>query len=657
MKLRATGDVSTNLNAAVTGSVAMNGVVASILADHIYSDKVGAPVREYLANALDETRKYNCEVPLIEQEGVVARVTDYGVGLSEEDVLLLFTTHGASTKNNDNSSIGGFGVGSKSWAADSDSVTISSRCAGKSVTVIGYKNADSTTQFSVVERREMKPEEKSGVTVEWQASHSLTLLARIKKYTEFVDCTVLLDGVQYKCTNNPAYAGANWATSNDGSQPYNTSFIVTMGGIPYETGRPNLFGFSVVYHGSVGQFMPDASRQRLAEDSTTQATLERVYKQVKKELGKTVQEKILDDNLSLYDKVYKYFELHDYNLRVAIKPAINLLTQDLVGTINNCEFRIQDQAGYGSNSRVVWKKLSPYHRNELLSGVVILVDKSTIKSYARTNITRYSTVTCLIEGDMTDLLYLKEYLEGATLADVEVVMWSDELNKQHKVKRDKHVTESRKLSVVPTSMNSNSYITNYGTQCFSLKASGKKQFERRYGKGTHLFYVYSQLEEHDKYESLLVEASLLRYDVSIFNVSKANAPALRRRANFLELGTEEGDRLFFKRMKAMTSKKSVATRLWLAGRARASFLPNLYHTAGLDKQVDEAYMYSVGGTDIHAYECVNHPSFKKGEADQQKLETAIRRKYPLLFADGIYVSDSLFLRYIHLEQKQLTTVN
>lgn len=108
--------------------------IMTILRDTLYSDKVLAVLREYGSNAWDSHRTSGkADVPikvvLPTASDLTLTIQDFGAGLSHQDVFEVFTQYGASTKRNDDLSVGMLGIGSKSGFAYSDTFTITS-CYG-----------------------------------------------------------------------------------------------------------------------------------------------------------------------------------------------------------------------------------------------------------------------------------------------------------------------------------------------------------------------------------------------------------------------------------------------------------------------------------------------------------------------------------------------
>lgn len=96
----------------------------------LYSEPHAAVLREYVSNAYDANVEAGANKPvdvhLPEVDEPYLSVRDYGNGLDYLSIVSVFANFGTSTKRDSDSLIGGFGIGSKSGLAVSDSVQISS---------------------------------------------------------------------------------------------------------------------------------------------------------------------------------------------------------------------------------------------------------------------------------------------------------------------------------------------------------------------------------------------------------------------------------------------------------------------------------------------------------------------------------------------------
>lgn len=153
------------------------------LRDKIYSDKVGAVVREYITNALDEHVKYNIDLPvrvtLTSNEFIVR---DFAKGLSEEDVRNVFGMYFKSTKRTNNAQSGMFGLGSKAAHCYTDSFYIKSHfngvCTLYTAVLGGGKSGVPVGQIMKISE---EPTRESGleITVEYNPYDNFTFKSKI----------------------------------------------------------------------------------------------------------------------------------------------------------------------------------------------------------------------------------------------------------------------------------------------------------------------------------------------------------------------------------------------------------------------------------------------------------------------------------------------
>ena len=116
-------------------SVANAARLASYFRNNIYSDKILAPIREYICNALDASIVSDTPKPvevrmITEGEVTTWSVRDHGEGLSQEDVETVFGILGETRKDTCYKQVGQFGVGSHSFFAFTDSFFVDSHFQG-----------------------------------------------------------------------------------------------------------------------------------------------------------------------------------------------------------------------------------------------------------------------------------------------------------------------------------------------------------------------------------------------------------------------------------------------------------------------------------------------------------------------------------------------
>lgn len=133
MKLRSVDNVvDSNLDQTPEAFRIKTSVKAfQILSSQLYSDKIGAVVRELSTNAFDAHKLVSkgdepFEVHLPTTLDPEFHVRDFGPGLTHEQVMTLYTTYFDSDKLHTNEMAGGLGLGSKTPFAYTDTFTVTS---------------------------------------------------------------------------------------------------------------------------------------------------------------------------------------------------------------------------------------------------------------------------------------------------------------------------------------------------------------------------------------------------------------------------------------------------------------------------------------------------------------------------------------------------
>lgn len=142
--------------------------IMGILRSTLYSRKALAVLREYGANAWDEHREAGIpskpiQVQLPSHMRPTLKIRDFGRGLSEDQVLNLYTKYGLSTKRNSNTGTGMLGIGCKAGFAYADQFTITSWHTGtKSVYVAVLDRSNKGRMDKVYE----EPCDETGVEIQ-----------------------------------------------------------------------------------------------------------------------------------------------------------------------------------------------------------------------------------------------------------------------------------------------------------------------------------------------------------------------------------------------------------------------------------------------------------------------------------------------------------
>lgn len=137
--------VSTTDQVHTNFKIAMNAKAFRALSDSLYKNKIGTIVREISCNAMDghiAAKKAGVpfEIHLPDNLEPYFAVKDFGVGMSHESITTLYSTFFESTKDKSNDEIGGFGLGSKTPYAYTDSFTVTSIYNGIKTYYSAYLN-------------------------------------------------------------------------------------------------------------------------------------------------------------------------------------------------------------------------------------------------------------------------------------------------------------------------------------------------------------------------------------------------------------------------------------------------------------------------------------------------------------------------------------
>jgi len=134
-----------NLLAQSEFTISDGSKLIEMILDNAYKDPITATVREICQNASEVDPNFSVHLPTDIEPWLA--VVDNGTGLSHDDVIKYASGIGASTKDGDNTKVGGFGIGMKVPFTMSDQYLIISRFKGMVYTFSAYKDEDGKAQF------------------------------------------------------------------------------------------------------------------------------------------------------------------------------------------------------------------------------------------------------------------------------------------------------------------------------------------------------------------------------------------------------------------------------------------------------------------------------------------------------------------------------
>lgn len=178
--------------------VAKQAKLFHMLSNTLYTDKLSAVIRELCSNAFDSHVMAGCAdapihitVPTFEKPVLV--ISDSGIGLTKEEALKTILCYLGSNKDTSNDFVGGWGIGSKSPFAYTNTYDVEVVKAGVSVAFTCWKDEHGLPQ--VIVSREGLTDRHDGVimSVPISASDLHTCLCRVREYMQWTNYNVVTD--------------------------------------------------------------------------------------------------------------------------------------------------------------------------------------------------------------------------------------------------------------------------------------------------------------------------------------------------------------------------------------------------------------------------------------------------------------------------------
>lgn len=289
--------LDTNIGSSSAFQIEMNAKAFQVLSSNIYSDKPVAIVREISCNALDANpnRKFIIAAPSSTNPHLLIR--DYGPGLNDEDVRVLYTTFFRSTKARDNDAIGGFGLGSKAPLSYSDMFTVRSIQDGVSRSYIIFKNAQGIPEITPGDPKATDEEPGLEVLVPVKQADFQTFKNAIAKVLKhFPPDSYTVHGVAVERKQYATDRGG-WAVYAKNPATYNQpETCVLMGPVAYKVNWSTVFGQEVSYNAkypanglemrfNIGELDIMPSREELSHDAQTIQRLKDRHAEIMKQIA------------------------------------------------------------------------------------------------------------------------------------------------------------------------------------------------------------------------------------------------------------------------------------------------------------------------------------------------------------------------------------
>ena len=289
-------------------TILANGKAFKTLIDGLYSDKIRAVVRELWTNAFDshcEAGKadvpFDCKLPTAFDPQF--RVRDYGVSLTDDDVMHLYTIVFQSTKGDTNTQVGKLGLGSKSPFAYTDSFTVVAYLDGEKRTYSAFIGEDGVPM--IARFATTQSDEPNGLEISFpvQADDISEFLRAARTTILGFDVKPNLSGIDRDLEDKRVVAleGAGWKLFTSGTGETRTAqakqgcvlYPIDYKAIPDLTrSQRELCNSSMQFDFPIGSLEIAASRESLGYDSQT-------IENIREQLARAEEEILSQFNVSI----------------------------------------------------------------------------------------------------------------------------------------------------------------------------------------------------------------------------------------------------------------------------------------------------------------------------------------------------------------------
>jgi len=311
--------------------------IQNILRSQIYENPIRCLVTELAVNSLDShVEAGKGHIPIVvtlpSRMNCVIKISDEGVGMSEDLILNLYTYLGSSNKRNSNLVTGFLGIGKLAALSYQTSFILVSRHDGTKNTYNIYVDSQGLTQIARLSSE--KTDEGNGVevTVAVKDSDIQNFHDAAKQVFRFFKVKPIVHGATFTYdTEKPIIEGKGWRILGKGKQA-----VATMGNMGYELNSHALalndanisacFSCGLEIDFELGSLDVTASREALnGSPKTKKAINDRmvsIIEEVTKELSTRFNGcKTLFEAHKLYSEIFN-FNSNLYELRGLVKAGI-----------------------------------------------------------------------------------------------------------------------------------------------------------------------------------------------------------------------------------------------------------------------------------------------------------------------------------------------
>lgn len=307
-------------------SIGDPAIIFDILRSKLYSDPLGAVCREITSNARDshiEANKPSCPIEIILPNKISPSliIKDFGVGISPDRAENIFVQYGKSTKRNDNTQTGGFGMGCKCPFAITDSFSIVTVFNGIKYSYSAVIDETKVGALLLLDKRATDESNGTSIIIPIKEKDFNVIDEKINEVTRFWSTQPIIKNSKLSNVKQKIdIAGSNWfildpinyCNENNNYSFYTVKVLIDK--IPYSVSFATLKEFidsdSAIFLSkckflpylefNVGELSLSASREALYFDDSTKEKLKIAIKNFIKEVSAEISKK-LKDKVDLFD--------------------------------------------------------------------------------------------------------------------------------------------------------------------------------------------------------------------------------------------------------------------------------------------------------------------------------------------------------------------
>ena len=288
-------------------SIEDKGMIFDILRSKMYSNPIAAICREISCNARDAHREVGkpdlpIHIYLPNRNEPFFKVKDFGPGISPDRMSNIFIKYTASTKRNDNSQTGGFGLGAKTPFAYSDSFTIKTNYNGKQYNYACFIDETKIGKLTLLSESDTTDPNGTEIIVPVKSFDFDAFSVASEQATRYWDVKPIFKGVSIEHSKvNVVLEGPNWSLVHDSN--WNASHKAIIDGIAYPLDfnqHAKYINLSVIRSTSRnfhlyfdnGELSLSANREQIYFDKATKEKIDARLANIVAEVKKTVQDGI-----------------------------------------------------------------------------------------------------------------------------------------------------------------------------------------------------------------------------------------------------------------------------------------------------------------------------------------------------------------------------